>query len=242
MSPNPAISLPPLSTPLVDLGTGNITLAWYEPLFGFYLRTGGQVGISLTSVSTTANNALANAATAGTNATLALTNSHTAQTAATQALTLATTLQTEIGTIGGQTGNALLKFNNLGDVLSPLAARANIGVSVAQLSVFYDGAISANKPKYIPVVRGFTIPANFAGTGTYCGTVPFANAIFTINLIRAGVTTGIGLITLINGGEANILSSGGTTLIQGDVLAVIGPAVPDANLTNVGISIAVILA
>jgi hypothetical protein len=79
-APSPlSINFPVPQAPLVDLTTGFPTTAWWYVLQRFFVRTGGGTGTDSSSTATTANEALANAATAQATANLAQSEALTAQ-------------------------------------------------------------------------------------------------------------------------------------------------------------------
>lgn len=241
---NPS-QFPPINLPFVDTNKC-ITPAWYRSYLGIWERTGGPNGINSGDATVIAQQALTLAQTAQATASLALANATAAQNTANTAGNSATNAQTSASQAANAASaistSALLKASNLSDVASVTISRNNLGVSTFQVSFTFD-TLTSNQPRYVPIVRAMTIPANFNGTQSFCGTLPTADAVFTLQRIRSGTTTTIGTITLIHGGLAFVLSTqAAVSLIAGDVLGLIAPSGVDVTLAYVGISVRTTLA
>lgn len=242
---NTRANLPPNSIPVVD-SNGNLTTLWRNNYFLPLLnRTGNTEGLDLGQVESTASSALnlsnQNAAEI---ATLDVEVS-TAQTDANKATAAAASAQSA-GDTANQTANALVsiilsRFNNLSDVTSVSASRANLGLNSYPLTFTYD-TLSSGLTRYIPVTQGLIVPVGLVGSQSYCGTVPAANAPFSLRYIRGGITSTIGTITLISASQSFTLTCPvAVTLMAGDVLSLVAPGPADSTLANVGISLSLTL-
>ena len=158
-----------------------------------------------------------------------ITLANAAQLTANTALALGYTLQS----------STLQRANNLLDLLSPSTARQNLGVDGAPIWIHYDGTIASGLTRYVPLTHAYTVPGNFNGTMTWCGTYPTADAVFTFSYIRGSFTTPIGTITFIHGGNYNSFSTfTDVSLNEGDILVIVAPNPADSTLANVGITLA----
>lgn len=79
-----------------------------------------------------------------------------------------------------------------------------------------------------PVIRAFTIPANFAGSYASVGTNPAATFILTV--LKNG--SSIGTITISTSGTATFATTGGLaqSFVAGDLLSVQAPSTVDASI------------
>lgn len=89
------------------------------------------------------------------------------------------------------------------------------------------------------IPQAVTFPVGLAGSfATSSGSNATASTVFTINRIRAGVTTALGTITFAAGASTGTFSfATAQTLLAGDILQVIAPATADASLSNVNIAL-----
>lgn len=237
----PSAQLPTPTQPIVDPATGIPTPLYHRFQVGLFLRTGGAAGANTTDVQTLAEQAESIANSAAAEATLAKNTANSAVIAADAAQTTANTAATSAqnaNTLGTYLNkNALLAANDLSDVSNVSASRANLGLNVFPLTVTFD-TLTTGLTRYVPLVSNLTIPANFARTSTYCGTVPTADAVFTVSYIRGPLTTPIGTITLIHLSVFNALSiQAPVNLLSGDTLVIQCPSPADATLAHVGITI-----
>ena len=74
-------------------------------------------------------------------------------------------------------------------------------------------------------VRGFTIPAAFAGTRATSATAATASTVLTV--LKNG--TQFGSLTWAAAGTVATLSSSASTFVAGDILTVVAPATADAT-------------
>jgi hypothetical protein len=91
----------------------------------------------------------------------------------------------------------------------------------------------------VPMVTVNSVDDSLAGTRVYVGTLPTSDAVFTVKRITAlGIVSTIGIITITSASQFSaVLSGGGASLSVGDVLQLVAPAVQDATLADVGITI-----
>ena len=92
---------------------------------------------------------------------------------------------------------------------------------------------------HLVMAMAVVIPANFAGTVAYAGTVASANATFTLNHISGATTTEIGTIIFNTTGHTAIALStqAAVSVAAGDVLQLVAPALQDATLADLGLTI-----
>jgi hypothetical protein len=248
VSSNPTGAFPPITVPIAANPSGIVTPEWYRLNVALWQRTGGSEGVNTGDVQTTAQTALTTAQAAELDATEAQTAAQTALTAADNATTQAMTAnnaaiaaQADVATLATLT---LLIADNLSDLSSVPTARANLGLSLWPLAITFD-TLPSGLSRYIPITRAVTVPSDFGGLYTYCGTIPTAGAEFVLNYIRGGISTLLGTITIATGGNTyNLpLTSGALAynLIAGDTLQVITPSPADATLANVGITLSLVL-
>lgn len=85
------------------------------------------------------------------------------------------------------------------------------------------------------VVEAMTLAANFAGAATYVGTNPGSSFVLTVKKNGSSV----GTVTISTLGVFTLATSGGTavSLAAGDRLTLEGPAVADASVANVGLTL-----
>lgn len=156
--------------------------------------------------------------------------------------------------------------NNLSEVTSPSAARSNLGLGSAAtqasgafkaagaveswatlpaesqnlpLPFVIPGKPTASQVYNLVMATAITIPANLAGTVSYQNTQATANAVFTVNKISGGASSGIGTITLGTGSKTAITLStqAQVSLAAGDVLQLVAPTAQDTTMQDVGITI-----
>jgi hypothetical protein len=252
---NPISSLtpaafPPISFPITDPVSGGVALWWYRSFLAIYERTGGAAGTSINDVVVAAIQVLAQQADA--TAALALSDAAAAQASAGTANSLAQSVQNTANAAWSLANtiqsSALLVANNLSDLQTPSIARGNLGLSVVPITLSISGAPTPGGVLYVPILQALTIPTNFAGTQTFCGTAPTTanSATYTVDFLRstgvggtaANVSTAIGVIRLTPGSSTLHTMLGVATSLQpGDVLRLTQPASLDATLSDVGITL-----
>ena len=115
--------------------------------------------------------------------------------------------------------------------LNDMSATTPIGV--LDIGVTIPGApADAGYSLYFPVVRGFSFPANFAGSKAVCRVNPTATATFTI--LKNGVSAGT--VALNTSGVATFTGSA-VTFAAGDILSITNPTPADTTLVDVGITL-----
>jgi hypothetical protein len=91
-----------------------------------------------------------------------------------------------------------------------------------------------NSPMAIPM----TIAAGLAGATVFANSLAGAGAIFTINKVSGGTVTALGTVTITPVSHTSCtLAGAGGSLAIGDDLQVIAPAIQDANLADVSITL-----
>lgn len=127
---------------------------------------------------------------------------------------------------------------NVEGVLEVEVAGANTGAGGSyDLSVFYPGQLVEPNQEvmYFPVARNFRILSNFTGSVGRAKTPPSADCVF--NVMKNG--TSVGAITAKNDGSF-VFATGTGGVINfaiGDVLEVLGPAVPDTTIANFSLNL-----
>jgi hypothetical protein len=97
-------------------------------------------------------------------------------------------------------------------------------------------AVSAqvNSPMAVPMA----IAPSLAGTTVFANSLAGSGAIFTINKVSGGTVTQLGTVTITPTSHTSCaLAGAGGTLAIGDDLQVVAPAIQDANLADVSITI-----
>ena len=122
---------------------------------------------------------------------------------------------------GGTSYTAGTNVNITGNVVS--VPNANIPYDIAG-AVLGKPLGSAVVMRFI-AVRGFTIPATFAGTRATSATAATASTVLTV--LKNG--TQFGSLTWAAAGTVATLSSSASTFVAGDILTVVAPATADAT-------------
>lgn len=112
------------------------------------------------------------------------------------------------------------------------------GVPPVPIAFPFAGKPAAGALVNVPMTIPMVAPASLAGATVYVSTQAAANSVFTINKISAGVTTPLGTVTITPTSHTSCtLAGAGGTLLAGDDLQVVAPAVQDATLADVGLTI-----
>lgn len=233
--------LPPFSLPIIS-STGENDPSWMRWAFKIDTLSGGTTNITLTTVDIKATTALTTATRANT-VVVTLENAQlqqnldieAAQNSANQAVS-------QIQTLAASINGVMFRTNNLSDVNNAAIARSNLNVNFFPIYTQF-AYPSPYSTKIIPIGRGYQIPTNFAGSIIYADKFGTNDNAFTISYIRSGITTIIGTLGLVHGGNFPItpVIGNATTLQAGDILMIIPPAVSDPTLFNIGIMIATTL-
>jgi len=144
------------------------------------------------------------------------------------------------------TGDVYLKatgtYSVVANIKGPAGAPGPSGTTIASggACIAQAGKPTAGQVWNIVLPYPINVPANLAGTVVYAGVAPTANAVFTVNYIRAGTTTTIGSATLAAGSQTSLSFSTQAlvALLAGDVLQLVYPNPQDATLSGVSFTIA----
>jgi hypothetical protein len=115
----------------------------------------------------------------------------------------------------------------------PNILSANIGYDFA---VYYDGLTTASDTMFnFIAIRAFTLGANFTGSRAVAATAAAASTTFTVQ--KNGGT--IGTFNFANGATtATFTAASPTSFASGDALKVVCPVTPDANLSDIALTLA----
>lgn len=103
---------------------------------------------------------------------------------------------------------------------------------------WFTGPVAADAMVNIPMGFSLSIDRLLAGTITYAKARPTAPASFILNKIAGGIVSQLGVITLTPANSySHALSGNGGSLLIGDVLQIIAPAIADATLADIGITV-----
>lgn len=140
-----------------------------------------------------------------------------------------------------------------GDELTLIGTSGSADATLADVSLTLAGTRGASSPENVitanwigsipaaqlvglyTFVNSMTLGANFAGAVGKCGTNPAATA--TFNVYKNG--TAIGTVAISTAGAFTFATSGGAafSFSPGDEITVVAPAIADATLANVAISL-----
>jgi hypothetical protein len=90
----------------------------------------------------------------------------------------------------------------------------------------------------VPMTIPMTIGPSLVGTTVFAHSLAGSGAIFTVNKISGGVTTQLGTVTILPTSQTSCALAGpGGSFVIGDDLQLVAPAIQDANLADVGITL-----
>jgi hypothetical protein len=147
----------------------------------------------------------------------------------------------------GRTGGVTLTSSDIAVALgfmpvggSNTVSYSNLPASLKSLPLVYTSA-PLQPPSVqvwtIPVVVGFSLPANCTGSAAICGIPSAASAAFTLGFKRGTSSTTLGTITYATGLKTGTFSTTAYTAQVGDIVTLTTPAVQDASLAQVGITV-----
>jgi hypothetical protein len=147
----------------------------------------------------------------------------------------------------GRTGGVTLTSSDIAVALgympvggSSTISYSNLPASLKTLPLVYTSAPlqpPAVQVWTIPVVIGFSLPANCTGSAAVCGVPSTASAAFTLGYKRGSSSTTLGTITYAIGQKTATFSTTAYTAVVGDIVTLTTPAVQDASLAQVGITV-----
>lgn len=111
-------------------------------------------------------------------------------------------------------------------------------VQNAPMSFPFGGKPNDGQVFHVPLTQAYTLPANFAGTLGYTGTVATSNAVFNVGYVRSGTYHAVGTLTFAASASALTLSTqAAVSLLSTDILRVTAPTPQDATLADCGITL-----
>jgi hypothetical protein len=132
---------------------------------------------------------------------------------------------------------ALSQFFNLGPMPVPLALLP-ASVRTLPLAFAFSGQPLVGQMIHLALVPDMplSIAAGFVNTVVYVATNPTATAVFTLSFIRRGLVRAIGTVSIAPAGTF-VLAAAAYTSAVGDVLRLTAPAVLDATLADICITV-----
>jgi len=146
-----------------------------------------------------------------------------------------------VTSVAGKTGDVILVHSDISDWNSAPITYANLPPEVQQVPLAFPIAGLVPPGAFINIIMPWvvTVAANLAGTVAYQGTRTTTNATFIFNKISAA-TTPLGSVTITSTSPTSaILAGSGGSLAVGDVLQLQAPAVADATLADMCITLLV---
>ncbi|MGE4043598.1 MAG: hypothetical protein AB7F35_02000 [Acetobacteraceae bacterium] len=111
-------------------------------------------------------------------------------------------------------------------------------VQNAPIAIPFVSTPAAGREVHIPLGQAYTLPADFAGTIGYAKTVPTADAVFTVALVRTGSPTTVGTVTFAAGSSTLTLSTqAAVSMLATDTLRITAPSPADATLADLAITL-----
>ena len=150
---------------------------------------------------------------------------------------------TAMATVSVPVSSSLLLFcdgTELRTLSSSVGSYASLPSEVqdSPIAIPFAGAPASGAVVHIPLVHALTLPADFAGTVGYAGTVATSSAAFAIAYIRAGSPTSIGTVTFgIGASGATLSTQAAVSLLTSDILRITAPSPADATLANVAFTL-----
>ena len=214
-----AASLPPLTSFLVTTPSTGI------PLYDSLTQTSGNVVLALRNLVAGSNIKITNA-----NGQLIISNSGGT------VGTLGTQDADDVAISGGEISGVTI--TDLSEPVNPSDAATKSYVGSSSVNFSLPARPAGAQTIQVGITRNYQLVFGSGNPLTYCLNAAESSAVFTLQYVRAGVTTGIGTITFAASASAATLSSTATVnLLIGDILQLVTPTVQDVALEDVLITL-----